>query len=543
MKFLFVLQYPGYLRYFDSVVEALVADGHQVAVAFDQPHKQAEGLAALDERGGAVELLGRTPVRTDVWGPVARGVRGTVDYLRYLHPRFENSSYLRDRMKKALPPVTRLLGRLDTSTVAKTRRLIAWVGACERVIPSSQAIESFLCRVSPDVLVVSPLVTDQCPQVDLIKSARKVGVPSVLGVASWDHLTTKGLMRIQPDLVTMWNHHQRREAVEFHGAVDDRVVVTGAQCFDRWFERGPRRSRDEFCRRVGLSADRLFLVFVGSTASISAPDTEVRFVRRWIEAVRRGPGSLGQVGILIRPHPYNAAHWRNADLTDFSNVVVFPQQGANPVDDDDRADYYDTLHHSSAVVGINTSAMIEAAIQSKPVFTIVDSSFDNTQTGTLHFRYLLPENGGHLQRATNLHEHVRQLVATIDAGESPSSRPFVETFVRPHGLDVAATPRFVAALEGLRDTVPLSPDTVPLYLVPLRVLLWTMGVVASRKKFKKRLIRVTVDSGSRLKSRLRALFRSRVAHRPSLPKSVLDAGGSSGDVTEATVSKQRQHQR
>ena len=35
MKFLFVLQYPGYLRYFDSVVEALVADGHQVAVAFD----------------------------------------------------------------------------------------------------------------------------------------------------------------------------------------------------------------------------------------------------------------------------------------------------------------------------------------------------------------------------------------------------------------------------------------------------------------------------------------------------------------------------
>ena len=187
--------------------------------------------------------------------------------------------------------------------------------------------------------------------------------------------------------------------------------------------------------------------------------------------------------------------------------------------------------------------MIEAAIQGKPVFTIVDSSFDNTQTGTLHFRYLLPENGGHLQRAADLHEHVRQLVATIDAGESPSSRQFVETFVRPHGLDVSATPRFVAALEGLRDTVPLSPDTVPLYLVPLRVLLWTMGVVASRKQFKKRLIRVTVDSWSRLKSRLRELFMSRAAHRPSLPKSVLDAGGASGDVTEATVSKQKQHQR
>ena len=46
MKFLFVLQYPGYLRYFDSVIEALLARDHEVSVAFDQPHKQAEGLAA-----------------------------------------------------------------------------------------------------------------------------------------------------------------------------------------------------------------------------------------------------------------------------------------------------------------------------------------------------------------------------------------------------------------------------------------------------------------------------------------------------------------
>ena len=104
MKFLFVLQYPGYLRYFDSVIDALSGRGHQVAVVFDQPHKQAEGLAALEGMSGPVELLDRTPVRSDVWAPVARGVRGTVDYARYLHPRFADSPYLRDRMRKALPP-------------------------------------------------------------------------------------------------------------------------------------------------------------------------------------------------------------------------------------------------------------------------------------------------------------------------------------------------------------------------------------------------------------------------------------------------------
>ena len=493
MKVLFVLQYPGYLRYFDSVLEALSQQGHQVAVAFDQPHKQPEGLAALASIDGDVEVLDAVPRRPDLWNQVARGVRGTIDYARYLHPRFEHSPYLRDRMRTVLPPLTRFLGRLTTTTATRTGRIIRFLQACERAVPSSKTLETYLERAAPDVLVVSPLVTDQCPQVDLIKSARRVGVRSALCVASWDHLTTKGLMRIQPDLVALWNHDQQREALEFHGAMAERVVVTGAQCFDRWFDRTPSRSREEFCQRVGVSAERPFVVFTGSTASISAPAPEVRFVKRWIEAVRSGPGSLKDLGILIRPHPYNCAHWASVELSNYPNVAVYPRGGANPVDNDDRADYYDTLHYGAGIVGINTSAMIEAGIQDRPVFTIVDSSFDDTQTGTLHFRYLLPENGGHLQHATSLDEHTRQLSATLDDGLAPSAQMFTKTFVRPHGLDVAATPRLVAALEALADTTPRAAVTLPPHLWPLRAGLWTLAVLLlagdlrhARKRLRKR---------------------------------------------------------
>ena len=494
MRVLFVLQYPGYLRYFVSVLESLSQRGHDVAVAFDLPHKQPEGLLALDDIDGEIEMLGLVPRRLDRWAAVARGVRGSIDYARYLHPRFEHAPYLRDRMRQVLPPPTRFLGRWDTTTAERTRGVIRFLQACDRVIPGSPVLETFLRRARPDVLVVSPLVTDQSPQVDLIKAARTLGVRSALCVASWDHLTTKGLMRIQPDLVAWGNEEQRREALDFHGAHDDRIVVTGAQCFDRWFARTPRRSRAEFCGLVGLNPDRPFLVFAGSTASISAPEAEVRFVKRWIEAVRRGPGSLREVGILIRPHPYNFAHWGAVDLTAYPEVVVYPRHGANPVDNDDRADYYDTLHHGAAIVGINTSAMIEAGIQDRPVFAVVDSSFDDTQTGTLHFRYLLPENGGHLQRATSLEEHARQLSKTIDDDEAPSSTQFVETFVRPHGLDTAATPRLVTALEGLENTAPTPPEGVPVYLLPLWAVLWVMGVCAdnkhARRRWRKRLHRM-----------------------------------------------------
>ena len=73
---------------------------------------------------------------------------------------------------------------------------------------------------------------------------------------------------------------------------------------------------------------------------------------------------------------------------------LFPRRGYNPIDPDNRADFFDSIYHSAAVVGINTSAMIEAAIIGRPVFSMLAEEFAGTQEGTIHFHHLLPENGG-----------------------------------------------------------------------------------------------------------------------------------------------------
>ena len=49
-------------------------------------------------------------------------------------------------------------------------------------------------------------------QVDWIKAARACGIRTAACIASWDNLTNKGLLRIEPDLVVVWNEAQRREA-------------------------------------------------------------------------------------------------------------------------------------------------------------------------------------------------------------------------------------------------------------------------------------------------------------------------------------------
>jgi len=484
MKFLFVLQYPGYLRYFDSVIRLLAERGHTVALGFDSPHKQPEGAEALAGAVGDIEWLDRVPVRKGVWNVVGKGVRGTIDFARYLHPDFHDAPYLRDRMRHALPWMTRLLRRSDTWSEPATRRLLRALDALERAMPPSDRLVHYLRQVGPDAVIVSPLVTDRCPQVDFIKAARVLGIPNALGVASWDHLTTKGLMRIQPDLVTVWNPFQKDEAVKYHGADPDRILVSGAQNFDRWFDRMPSRDRETFCRQVGLDPAAPIVLFVGSTASISAPEAEVEFVRGWVRALRSGAGgALAHAGVLIRPHPYNSAHWGDVDLSDVPNAAVFPLGGSNPVNESDRADYFDSLYHSAAVVGVNTSAMIEAAIVGRTVHTIVGDEFRDTQGGTLHFRYLLPANGGFLRVARTLDEHVAQVVETLGHPEvgRQETRRFVEAFIRPRGLEVDATPVVADALEALARGRTTESARVPARLYPVRFALWLIGFVAVYK--------------------------------------------------------------
>jgi hypothetical protein len=200
----------------------------------------------------------------------------------------------------------------------------------------------------------------------------------------------------------------------------------------------------------------------------------VAFVRRWIEAVRSSPDpALRDISVLVRPHPYNCQGWESDPLADLDRVAVFPRNAYNPIDSDTRADFFDSLSHAAAVVGINTSAMIEAAIAGTPVFSMLAEEFAGTQEGTVHFHHLLPENGGCVRIASTLEEHIRQLSERLRdprAARAETER-FVASFIRPHGLERPATPIFAAAIERLAAAPAPRAETPPAWAYALRPLI------------------------------------------------------------------------
>jgi len=289
--------------------------------------------------------------------------------------------------------------------------------------------------------------------------AQRLGVPCGVAVASWDNLTNKGLIRTAPDRVVVWNEAQVRELEELHGIPRERAVVTGAQRYDEWFERTPTRTAEELARRVGLDPARPFLLYVCSSPFV-APE-EAPFVRRWLAALRSAyDPRLRQAGVVVRPHPQNAAQWLDADLSGLGNVAIWPRRGRMPDAGDDRADYFDCLAHAAAVVGINTSALVEAAVVGRGTYTVLAPEFEGTQDGTLHFQYLRAENGGVLHVARDLEEHLAHLGGALDhpAADAGRTREFVSWFVRPHGLGTPAAPLVAAAIEELAQ---LEPSPAP----------------------------------------------------------------------------------
>lgn len=466
MKVVFFVRSCGYLPYFESALDALARNSHTVVIAYDKDAALHFGRTLTSRHATIVTC--QAPERDDYWTYAGREIRRYWDYLLYLRPEYVAARVLRKRVEETIWPPLVALAKAAAGMGALAS-LTGVIRLLERCVPVDIRIRRFLEAEQPDVVLVAPLVDVGSIQVDYVRAARRLGMRTAVAIPSWDNLTNKGYMRIVPDRVFVWNERQQREAMELHEVPGEQVVITGAHTFDKWFDWKVSTSREAFCRSHTLDPGRPFVLFLGSTASIA--ESERQFVEQWIGAIRGSQvPEVAELGILVRPHPKRIDPWRRVDLTTFGNTAV--DLCESPLEVDARQRFYDSIFHSVAVVGANTSAMIEAAIVGRPIYTVLAPEFNEGQRGTLHFAHLTETNGGLLHLSRSLDEHLTQLrEALADGGDSERGRRFVEAFVRPRGIDQPASAAFAQSVE---DMLRLTPRVVrsPVWAVPVRGVLF-----------------------------------------------------------------------
>lgn len=464
---LFLMLSPAYVRNFESVLRALAARDHRVTVLFEERKKGGEevGLAVIgrlcrEHAELRYELQPSPPLGPR--GVLRMALEALQDYLRYFDPPYEDASRLRARalaflparLEHALAVALRAWPRGRRGLASAARRAAAALGTDHRV-------RDELARRRPGAVIVTPLVHFRSRQRDWVRAAAELGIGAMLCVHSWDNLTNRGLMHASPDRVAVWNDAQRSQAVALHGTRADSVVVTGAWPYDHWFGWRASRSRAQLCRQLGLPAGRAMILYTCSSRFIA--ERERPAVVRWVRALRSSPDPrVGTANVIVRPHPLNGEEWSGPSLEGLPGVAVFPPGAAEPLDEASRADYFDSIVHADAVVGVNTSALIESVILDRPALAFPGPDFRSSQEELPHFRQLVGEEGV-LKVSTSMAEHLVQLGnALADASaESVRRRRFVETAIRPRGGSPTATERVVAVLDEVLDVAGTERGSVP----------------------------------------------------------------------------------
>ncbi len=444
MKVMLVLTTFAYLRYFESMVSDLAEAGHEIVIV-TRIRNSVREFGLMDKLNpyisqGKVRIVEEN-LLLHIQNRIAfRNLAGYANYFRPRHPsygmrnRFLTSNTIPSAIKflfNARP----VLGLLKYKWARDLFKVI------ESGIPPINVLKDMLTQMEPDVVIAAGFILLDCWDVEYIKAAKAMSIPTIVPILSWDNLLIKGTFTITPDIVLVWNKELAEEAMFVHDIPRENLQISGAPVFDYFFDLKPKLEKVSFQLSVGLPADAQYLLYLGSGVSIVANETEN--VIKIVAALQSNP-KLRNIYLLVRPHPYNAEAWKDFHA---DHIHVWPGELVMPITDAARLEFFHALYFSEAVVGVNTSAMLESAILDKPCVTILSTHGQSQLKEIGHFHHLL--EGDFLYAADNFEEAIGQVQIILEGGDTKSEnrKNFVGEFIRPFGMDLRVGSHIVHLLE------------------------------------------------------------------------------------------------
>jgi len=198
--------------------------------------------------------------------------------------------------------------------------------------------------------------------VPYLLAAKRLGVPVVAHIASWDHTVGKGVIASFCDVYLVQNRTMEDDLARYHGIGPERVVVTGWPQTDVYDHRRPREEFVALLRSYGLDAELPLVVVMGNTPT-NAP-YEGRFVERvvsWWDAEARDRFSL-----LFRPHPRDR-EWRERFGAALGNSGIHVQEASFT----DFEVLATVLQHASCVVANAGTILLDALVNDRPAVCVL----------------------------------------------------------------------------------------------------------------------------------------------------------------------------
>jgi hypothetical protein len=431
-------------RFIPTVFTELVGFGAELVFAGEAGKNPMPAELHDSPQASVVEL----PIhREGDAGESVKLLRRMIDFNRFCDPRLVNSSWARHRtavralVSAGYPDARTAADDLASHSLPANvhAALTRGLGAIERQLPPPPGLVAAVEELGVDAILLVSRCSLGGSERDVLKVAQALDLPTTMLVWSWDNLSSKGLLTEHPDRMLVWNERQVEEAVELHGFRREHVQALGAPNFDRFFvELEEQRTHSRTPR------DRKTILYLGSSKNVCKHEPDVFL--RWLAAVRASEDPVVRdARVVVRPYP-GGGDWRRwrPDATDEFDVE--PARKLEP------GRLAGLLLDADVVVALNTSAELEAAIVGRPVVTFRAGSGAPGQEGSVHFRYLLEEQGGFVIDSPDLAEHVQTLSRALVGGpDRERQRAFVERFLRPRGLNRPVSPMVASTIIAIAE--------------------------------------------------------------------------------------------
>lgn len=197
--------------------------------------------------------------------------------------------------------------------------------------------------------------------VPYIVAARRLGLPLVGYVASWDHTVGKGVISPHLDRYIVQNDVMRDDLVRYHDIDPNLIVVTGWPQTDVFQRRRPRNEYEDVVREHGLDPGKPVVLVMGNTPT-NAP-YEGRFVERlvsWREATPEAPQ------LLFRPHPRDR-EWRER----FGAALASQGAAVQEPSYTDLERLATLLQHGDCVVANAGTILLDALVNDRPAVCVL----------------------------------------------------------------------------------------------------------------------------------------------------------------------------
>ena len=376
-KIIFVGQNVSHFSYYKSSLIKLIKLGYFIEIRLDEKFSKSK-LSKL-----VLEFLNTHKKNTSFnWSK--RGsfyysnflflIRELISYSWYLRRKDNQSEYYTRRWADFFPnKISRILHLKFIKSILKNFFIYNSLILINKILPPPFSVILDVYRTKPDLIYASPANMKTSIEVNYLKAGNLLKLKTIIYILSWDNLTTKGVFHAKPDYFLVWNNIHKNELVKIHKQ-KSKIEICGPQLFDKWLYHPNTNSTN-----IGY---KNYVLYLGSSINIIKDEKEI------LENLCRVAANYNYK-VLFKSHPFQTLNYTDMSIPNLINI----SDKIKLIETDNEINFIKNLFiESKAVIGVNTSGMIDALACGASVYSIIQENSNQTQLDSSHFKILIKYN-------------------------------------------------------------------------------------------------------------------------------------------------------